>query len=1073
MPVKPQTVRSKARRKDKKRPRPKRARKIAASAGVAARELIRADMKNIKATSRVLRKFSANGADRRNGARKQPASAPVFKHLKTELKAAIQRYVDLFEFAPIAYVSFNRVGRIEEINFAAAQLLGRSRDRFIGGPFALHVTKKDGSLFLNHLLRCRSSDSRVETELHLKKRNGEIILAHLASSPMTSSMRDGALLYQTAIVDLTQRKRAEEAIRQSEERYRTLFNLGPMAVYTIDTSGVIQDFNRRAAELWGREPALGDTDQQFCGSFKMFRPDGSFMPHDQCPMAEVVLGKISAVHNGEVLIERPDGSHVTVLVNIRPLKNDRGEVTGAINCFYDITERKRAEQHLFVRDAVSRALAQSGSVKEAAPRIIQAVCDVAGWEAGTLWEASHATDELYCVDFWHRPSFRVPAFEAASRQLTCRRGIGLPGRVWLSGKPVWVPDVTRDDNFPRARYAVKDGLHAGLCFPIKLGNRLLGVVECFSREIREPDNGLLQMFASVGSQIGQFAERKKAEQALAETARQQVALYEFSRRHQDGKTVSEIYEAALDAILTALPCDRASILLYDQQQVMRFVAWRGLSKKYRKAVEGHSPWKSAAKNARPVCIADVDLADIPKSLKSTIRTEGIRAVAFIPLISSRTLIGKFMTYYNTPHQFTNNELKLATTIARQLAQAIQHKRDEEALRESEERLRAIVQQANAGMARYDLKGRIEFVNSRFCKLLGYNESELIGKSVREITYAEDVEKTMHALQRVLRKGEPAEIEKRYICKDGSLVWVNVSDAPEHDAVGRPKSVVAVVVNITARKKAEAALQKSREMLEQLVEQRTKALSASNAELKNEIERRKGLEGDILAISDREQQRLGQELHDGLCQHLTAVAFMARSVASRLRNHRVIEVSDIEKIAGLVNNAAADTRNLSRALHRVDVDAPGLVDALRDLVDREIWKIPCRLEVRPSFHIEDDAAAAQLYRIAREAVINANKHAQAREIVVKLERSRHGIVLRVVDDGVGFSNEPKLKRGLGFHIMKYRAQLTGGRLEIDCPKQGGTCVSCYLPNSTRQIHKKENARSQRLPAKITKVLATLN
>ena len=122
-----------------------------------------------------------------------------------------------------------------------------------------------------------------------------------------------------------------------------MFNLGPVAVYSIDASGVIQDFNRRAAELWGREPAFGDTDERFCGSFKMFRPDGSFMPHDQCPMAEVVSGKISAVHDAEVVIERPDGSRVTVLVNIRPLKNDRGEVTGAINCFYDITERKQME----------------------------------------------------------------------------------------------------------------------------------------------------------------------------------------------------------------------------------------------------------------------------------------------------------------------------------------------------------------------------------------------------------------------------------------------------------------------------------------------------------------------------------------------------------------------------------------------------------------------------------------------------------------------------------------------------------------------------------------------------------
>src|SRR5206468_12253918 len=111
------------------------------------------------------------------------------------------------------------------------------------------------------------------------------------------------------------------------------------------------------------------------------------------------------------------------------------------------------------------------------------------------------------------------------------------------------------------------------------------------------------------------------------------------------------------------------------------------------------------------------------------------------------------------------------------------------------------------------------------------------------------------------------------------------------------------------------------------------------------------------------------------------SWLAQWLALRLKNHRVIEVSDIEKIAELVNYAATDTRNLSRSLHRSDVDAAGLVNALQDLVDREIWKVPCRLEVKPSFHIEDDIAAAQLYRIAREAVINANNHAQAREIVI--------------------------------------------------------------------------------------------
>ena len=403
----------------------------------------------------------------------------------------------------------------------------------------------------------------------------------------------------------------------------------------------------------------------------------------------------------------------------------------------------------------------------------------------------------------------------------------------------------------------------------------------------------------------------------------------------------------------------------------------------------------------------------------------------------------------------------------------ERKRAEQALRDSQQRLQATYERAPIGISEASPEGKYVGVNEEFCRILGYTKYEILRCRIKDLTHKEDYPREI-TLYRQLVAGEIPfyRIEKRYVRKNGTIIWAEILRSIVRDSNGAPLYTIGALRDITEEKKAEAALQKAKELLEHRVRERTHQLLVANKELKGEIERRKGLEGEILAISDREQQRLGQELHDGLCQHLTAVAFMARSVALRLKNHRVIDAADIEKIADLVNEAATDTRNISQALHRADVDSAALVDALQDLVDREIWRVPCRLEVKPSFHIEDDPAAAQLYRIAREAVINANKHAQAREIVVKLERSPQGMVLRVTDDGVGFPDEPKLKHGLGAHIMNYRAQLAGGRLEIASSRQGGTCVSCYLPHKKGVQSPNDENAGPGLPAKIAKTLTAL-
>ena len=176
-----------------------------------------------------------------------------------------------------------------------------------------------------------------------------------------------------------------------------------------------------------------------------------------------------------------------------------------------VTERKLAGQHLAGTLSVTRILAESPALDDALPRIIQRICKTFEWEVGAMWRVDESAHVLKCFKIWPAQGTASSQFENVTRSTSFARGVGLPGRVWARLGPVWIPDITADDDFPRAKAAAGENLHAAFAFPIISGEKFLGSMEFFSHQIREPDSALLATFSGIGSQIGQFLDRKDAE----------------------------------------------------------------------------------------------------------------------------------------------------------------------------------------------------------------------------------------------------------------------------------------------------------------------------------------------------------------------------------------------------------------------------------------------------------------------------------------------------------------------------------------------------------------------------------
>jgi len=397
--------------------------------------------------------------------------------------------------------------------------------------------------------------------------------------------------------------------------------------------------------------------------------------------------------------------------------------------------RRLNEQRLAASLAISRILAESPALEDATTRILQTIGESLRWQVGSFWVPDADAKLLRNFTVWTDPNSKVIHFAKVSRERTFEPGSGLPGRVWKSGNPAWIPDVARDPNFPRASAAIAERLHGAFAFPIFFADRLLGVMEFFSHKIRKPDPAVLQMFDSIGKQFGQFIERKRAESALDRTT---TALSENEERLRLAMQTGKVGIWDWD-----IPSDRVA-------WTDSLYAIHGVSK---------DQFDGTVQSFAALVHPD-DRARVQQGLEDALREDKPYQLEFSALTPDGRTVSLFTSAVVVRSNGEPRRMLGATLDITDI------KRAEETLRRNAEELSEFFENASEAIHWVSADGTILRANQAELRMLGYSAEEFIGRNIAEFHVDDDV--VQDILQRLKQgetiEGHPAQMR----CKDGSI-----------------------------------------------------------------------------------------------------------------------------------------------------------------------------------------------------------------------------------------------------------------------------------------------------------------
>jgi hypothetical protein len=490
-----------------------------------------------------------------------------------------------------------------------------------------------------------------------------------------------AIVYYFISREVTERKLAEETLNTERNFISAVLNTASALVIVLDTQGRILRFNQACEQISGY-------------SFDEVRGRhfwNLFLLPEQVEMVKAAFEQLQS-GKGPKEYENywiaKDGSRRLIAWANTTLQDYEGGIEYIVATGIDISDvnqelrlRKRTEQHLKAQYSTTRVLAESTTINEGMPQILQGISESLGWNLSEFWVVDQQANTLNLLNIWYKISQGKQEFEILSRETTFAPGFGLPGRVWASAEPVWIADVVENQNFLRSQIAAQAELHGAFGFPIRSGKKILGVITCFSNEIQQPDPDLAKVMHSIGEQVGQFIERKQAEEELQRQNLRSQLFTEITLKIRQSLQIREILQITVTEVQKILHSDRVLIyqpLVDGGTTIVEAVVSGWLAIKDKELVDVYFQMEYTQqyylqqyRQQRNIGLADLDLVEAQENHIGLLQQFGVKSNLVIPILVKEELCGLLIVHQcGSSRQWSSFETHLLRQIADQVGIAL-------------------------------------------------------------------------------------------------------------------------------------------------------------------------------------------------------------------------------------------------------------------------------------------------------------------------------------------------------------------------------------------------------------------